>query len=117
MFTSLSDLKFYKLELSTCAVVVTVQSGYKLSFRAAGPFNLMLWSFKVKQANYRGDLSDTHHIFHHLQNDAMEVWEMTFSLCVSGGRDSEVSQMMSWLLGKFVAIKEAIEPNTWCRFQ
>lgn len=98
--------------------MVTVPSGYKLSFRAAGTFNLMPWSFKVKQANYnRGDLSDMHHFFHHLQNEAMEVWGMTFSLCVSGGRDSEVSQMMSWLLGKFAAIREAIELNAWCHFQ
>lgn len=84
--------------------------------------NLMLWSFKVKRANYRADLSDTHHIFHHLHNEAMEVWGMTFSLCVcvwvcrEGGGGSGLSEMMSWLLGKFCSYKRSHWTQSWVSF-
>lgn len=69
-----------------------------------------------------GNLSDTHHFFHHLHNEAMEAWGTAFSLCVceqlSGGGGAFRTQPDDVMAIKEVAaIKEAIELIAQCHFQ
>lgn len=78
-------------------------------------------STNVKGANYGGNLSDTHHFFHHLHNEAMEARGRTFlcvCVCVESSRRGFRSQPDDVMAIKEVAaIKEAIELAAQCHFR
>lgn len=79
----------------------------------------LTWSLNVKWESYGGNLSDTHHFFHHLHNEAMEAWGMAFSLCVCAVQQEKVrTQPDDVMVIKEVAtIKEVIELRAQYHFQ